>query len=104
MARSPAKDPPAQYSFVRPSRALLTRMNRNMAAPDQEQPDFAAMVEDMNVISRSHRSLATNSQRMGNIPALDAGAQILVELRNIGQRLGALERGVAGISTRLSSA
>jgi hypothetical protein len=79
-------------------------MNRNMAAPDQEQPDFAAMVEDMNVISRSHRSLATNLQRMGNIPALDAGAQILVELRNIGQRLGALERGVAGISTRLSSA
>lgn len=70
-------------------------MNRNMTA--QEQPDFAAMVEDMNDISR-------NLQRMGNIPALDAGAQILVELRNIVQRLDALERGVAGISTRLSSA
>lgn len=58
-----------------------------MANPEP-QPDFQAMEETMNDISRSHVTLATNLGRMRNIPAFDGGAQILAELRAIREDMG----------------
>ncbi|KAI5838883.1 hypothetical protein DFP73DRAFT_563566 [Morchella snyderi] len=67
-----------------------------MAAPDQEQPDFQAMEETMNL------------GRMRNIPAFDGGAQILAELRAIredmGRRFENVERKFENMELRLEAA
>lgn len=63
-------------------------MKRNMTA---EQPNFVEIEVSMNNIVRSSMELATNLGRMRNIPALDGSAQILAELRAIGQRLDRIE-------------
>lgn len=55
-------------------------MNRNMAAPDQEQPDFQAM-------AGQSTELATNVSKFRNIPAFDGGALILAELQAMRQEL-----------------
>ncbi|KAH8148985.1 uncharacterized protein LAJ45_06960 [Morchella importuna] len=56
-----------------------------------EQPNFVEIEVSMNNIVRSSMELATNLGRMRNIPALDGSAQILAELRAIGQRLDRIE-------------
>lgn len=59
-----------------------------MAAHIQQQPDFEAMADSMNGIVLHSTELATNLQRMRNIPAFDGGAQILAELRAMREDMG----------------
>lgn len=69
-------------------------MNRNMAAPDQEQPDPQAMASQFT-------ELATNVPRFRDIPAFDSGTLILAELRAMRQEMRNMER---RMTTRLEAA
>ena len=51
------------------------------------QPDFEVMAACMRDSSQANETLADHLGRMGNIPSLDRGAQILEEIRLLGQRL-----------------
>lgn len=84
-------------------------MNTEMAADRaQQQPDFQAIEETVNDISRSHVTLAANLGRLRNIPAFDGGAQILEELRamrqDMGQRFENVERKFESMELRLQAA
>jgi hypothetical protein len=57
-------------------------MANNAQNPLGPQPDFA-------VISRSHRILADEMDKVPNTPQFDAGAAILRELRAMEQRMNA---------------
>lgn len=49
----------------------------DIADGDQQMPDFVAIFENLNKVSRVHASLATHFERMGSIPAFDASARVL---------------------------
>jgi hypothetical protein len=48
---------------------------------DAQQPDFLAMAANMNDASRAHASMAIHLERTQNIPAFNAGEDILKAIR-----------------------
>ncbi|KAH8148462.1 uncharacterized protein LAJ45_07565 [Morchella importuna] len=54
---------------------------------DQELPDFNVMAANMNNISHEQASLAVHLERMQNLPAFDAGAQILQAIAALSRRM-----------------
>lgn len=52
-----------------------------------QQPDFFAMPADMNDASHAHASMAIHLERMQNIPAFNAGAEILEAIRAFSRRV-----------------
>lgn len=67
----------------------------------QPQPDFKTVADTMDDMSRSPATLAIQSKRMRNVPALDGGALILAELRVMRQEMRDMER---RMTTRLEAA
>jgi hypothetical protein len=54
---------------------------------DQELPDFNVMAANLNNISHEQASLAVHLERMQNLPAFDAGAQILQAIAALSRRM-----------------
>ena len=75
------------------------------------QPNFEVMATCMHDSSKAQETFAIHLGRMGNIPTLDRGLQILEEIRLLGQRLDQrlellgqrLGRGLQEITLRLDS-
>lgn len=68
--------------------------------PPPPQPDFELMAACMRNTSQANEMLAVHLGRMGNIPALERGTQILEEMRRLGERF---ERGLENIFLRLDA-
>lgn len=54
---------------------------------DQQMPDFNAMAENLNEVSRTQAPLATHFERMRDIPAFDASARILEAIADLSRRV-----------------
>lgn len=64
------------------------------------QPDFEVMATNIDHASRAYATLAVHMGRMRNIPTLDHGAQILAELRALGQRFDNVEHRLEALELR----
>ena len=67
------------------------------------QPDFEVMATNIDHASRAYATLAVHMGRMRNIPTLDHGAQILAELRALGQRFDNVEHRLEALELRFGA-